>query len=153
MEVVLRSKVRAGFMCDVASLATHIESGVTTALLRNIQTLVVAGQTKIVVLGRATRRLEQLVLVIGTVRIMASEAVTNRWLVHVAFNLGRVFIGMAAQAELRWSRRLQLDPGHILIHADFMTAQAAHLHGRMHRLPFCFLVMALEAGRRIGILV
>ena len=62
MEIVLLSRVGAGFVGNVASLTTHVESGVTAALGRNIEPLVMASQAEIVVKpyrrGRAELHIE-----------------------------------------------------------------------------------------------
>jgi hypothetical protein len=84
---------------------------------------------------------------------MTSQAVANRRLVHVSFDLRRILVGMASQAQLRRGCRRQLDPGHIFIYADFMAAQAAGLHGGMHRLAFGLIVVALQAGGRIRVFI
>src|SRR5208282_6823066 len=60
----------AGLVRDVAGVAAHIERGVAAAALRDIHSLVVAGETKVLLRGRTGRRLQELVLVVGSVRIV-----------------------------------------------------------------------------------
>ncbi len=48
---------------QVAGLASHVESGVTTPSLWDVHTFGVALETQVVVLGGASRRLQQLILI------------------------------------------------------------------------------------------
>src|ERR1035441_9278018 len=60
----------ADLVGDVASVATHVQRRVPAAFVGNVQSLLVAGQTEVLV-GPARSRLQQLVLVVGSVWIEA----------------------------------------------------------------------------------
>lgn len=92
-----------------------------TAALRNIRSLRVAGQTEIVLLV-ARSQLQQLILVVGSMRIVARQAVANRRGVHFPLDLRGIFIGVAGQAQLVRSSGDQLYVSVISIDPDFMAA-------------------------------
>ena len=77
MEAVLRRRFGAGLVGDMAGVAAHIERGMTAALLGHIQSGLVATEAEILFFV-ARKRLEELILVVAGVRIVAGEAVANR---------------------------------------------------------------------------
>ena len=83
VELILGGGVSAGLVSDVAGLATHVESGMAAAFFRNVYPLVVAAEAEVLLLV-SRGRLQQLVLVIGTVGVVAGKAIAGRGLVHVA---------------------------------------------------------------------
>lgn len=87
----------AGFMGDVAGVATHIESSVVAALLRNIQSLSVAIQTEIGAFI-AGGRLQELVLVVGLMWVVTLGAVPDRGRMDRALRVSRVLVGVAGDA-------------------------------------------------------
>ena len=82
---------------------------------------------------------------------MAGQAVTDRGRMNFAFDLRRVFIGVAGQAEFVGSGRDQLDVGDVAIDADFVAGHAAHRHRRMYKLSLGFIFVAGEAGGGVGL--
>ena len=107
MKVVLLRQIGTGLVRHMAGVAAHVESRVTAALLWNVLALIVAGETE-VFLFSADCRFQQLILVVAGVRVVAGEAVANRWLVNRTLNLCRVFFGVAAEAELVGRRGVSL---------------------------------------------
>src|SRR5436853_7239492 len=114
----------AGLMGCVAGLAAHVECGVTAAFLRYLRALRVAGQAEVVVLGGAGNVIEQLVLVFRSVRIVAGQAVADRWLVHLTLDLGGVFVSVTGEAKPIRRGCDQLDAGRSLVDPYFGAAQA-----------------------------
>ena len=124
----------------------------TAALLWDVLTLVMAGETQIVFFS-ADRRFQQLVLVIARVRIVAGQAFANRRLVNRTSNLRCVLFGVATEAQLVGRSGDQFDAGDVAIDPNFVAAQASHGDGGVDRFPFALIFVAFEAFRRIDILV
>jgi hypothetical protein len=95
----------------------------------------VALQAKIGVLGGAVGRLQQLVLEIGDMRIVALQAVAHRRAVDVAFRLAGVLIGVAPEAQLDGCDGGQLDARNVFAYTQFVAAQTSRGDGRVHRFP------------------
>src|SRR5208282_4742819 len=112
----------AGLVRDVAGVAAHIERGVAAAALRDIHSLVVAGETKVLLRGRTGRRLQELVLVVGSVRIVALDAIPNCGTVDVALDLGGILIAVALEAELNRGGGDQSDVGDVPVRPDLVAA-------------------------------
>jgi len=87
----------ASLMGNVAGVATHVEGCVPAALCRNIQAGLVAAQAKVLFLVTGDW-LQQLILIIRAVGVVALEAVPNRWTVHRTFDISRLLFGVAGQA-------------------------------------------------------
>lgn len=139
----------AGFMGNVASVATHVESCVPAALCRNIQAGLVAAQAEVLFLVTGDW-LQQLILIIRSVGVVALEAVSNRWAVHGTFDISCFLVGVAGQAQSIRGRGDQLHPGYIFIVSDFMTTGATHRNRRVDRLTFRLILVAGNAGGGIG---
>ena len=110
----------ADFMRGVAGIASHIERGVTAAFFRDICSLRVAGEAKIVFFV-ARSSFEQLKLVVGSMRVVALDAVANRWRMDRTLQRGSVFIGMAGDAERLRRGGRQLDTGNVFVDANFVA--------------------------------
>lgn len=136
----------------VAGVATRVQRSVAAAPIRRIRPLRVASQAEIVFLI-ARGELQQLILVVGGVRIVAGQAIANRRRVHFTLDLGGIFIGVAGEAELVRSGGDQLYVSVISIDPDFMAAQAAHRYRGMDGLALGFVFMTRDAGRGIGLRV
>src|SRR5215467_16001650 len=136
-------------MSDVAGLASHVECGVATALLWDIESRVVAVEAEILFL--ATRgRLDQLILVVSGVRIVALKAIANRGAVHRSFNLSCVLVSVAAQAQALRRGLDQLYSRDVPVDPNFVTTGAAHGDRRVDRLALGLVFMASSAGGGIG---
>ena len=86
VELVVNGRFRAGFVCQVAGIAAHVERGMAAAAGRHVHAGGVASEAKIVF--SVTRlRLQQLVLVVAGMRIVAGEAVSNSGRMNRAFYL------------------------------------------------------------------
>src|SRR5208282_3973726 len=83
MEIELSLSDFTGLMRGVTSVAAQVERGVAAAVLSGIRgSNVVAGEAEIVLLV-ARFRLQQLVLVVGRMRIVAGQAIANCRRMHV----------------------------------------------------------------------
>lgn len=136
----------------MAGVTAHVECGVAAAFRGDILTLVVARETEVALLI-AGRRFKQLILVVARMWIVTGQAVTNRGLVNRTFELGRVFVAVAGQAKLVGGSGDQHHPGDVFVNPDFVTAQAPRGDGGVDRLTFAFVFVALQALRRIYILL
>jgi hypothetical protein len=67
----------ASLVCHMAGIAAHVQRRMTAAPLRDVQANLVAGKTEIALLAIAARRLKQLILIVGLVRIVTFHAVTD----------------------------------------------------------------------------
>lgn len=144
VELVLGRPVGAGFMCCVTGVAAQVEGSMAAAFFRNIRALRVAAETEIVFL-LAGSRLQQLILVGGSVRIMASQAIPNGWPVDVSLDLRGILVAVAVEAKLVRSSRDQQYPRDLFVDPDLMTTQTAGGNGGMDSLPLGLVFVALEA--------
>src|SRR5215468_11169282 len=103
-----------------------------------------ACQTQIVFVRGAARRLQQMILVIGFVGIMTFQAVSYRRLVDGSFNFRWILIRMTRETQSGGSWGDQLDPGHILTHANLVAACASHRNSGVHVLTVGFVRMAFQ---------
>jgi len=84
---------------------------------------------------------------------MAREAVTNRWLMDVPLDLGRILIGVAGETEAEGGGGDELDARDVFADPNLMAAQAAHRDSGMDRLAFRFVVVAFQALGRVDVLI
>ena len=136
----------------VASLAAHVQRGVPAAFLWNVESLRVAGEAKVLALI-AGGRLQQLELVVGLVRVVTLKAIAHSRRMDLAFEVGGILVGVAGDAQRLRRGGDQLDASDVFVDADLMTTGAAHGDGGVNILAFGLVFMALDALRRIGILV
>lgn len=152
MEIKFALASLTRLMRDVASVASHVERGVATTLFRNVETLRVAGKAKIVFL-LARGRLQQLILVVRSMRIMTGQAITNRRRVDASLNLRSIFVLVAGQADFVGDDGDELHAGNISINPDFMAAQTAHRNGGVDKLTLRLILMAFEALSSVNVLI
>ena len=152
VKAVFQSRLCAALVRDVAGVATRVECSMTAAFFRNIRALGMAGETEIVFLV-ACGRLQQLVLVLRRMRIVAFEAIADRRRMNGALNFGGIFVGVAGETESVGCGSNQLYTGDILVDPDLVAAQTAHRDGRMYGLAFGLVLVALETlcGIDLGI--
>src|SRR5215467_949147 len=136
-------------MNRVASVATHVERGVAAALVGCIQSRLMAAEAEILFLV-SRRRLAQLVLVVGGVRIVALQAIAHCRRMHASGDLGGVFVGVAGKAKLVGSRRDQLDVREVVVGADLVATGASHGDGGMHGFAFRLVLVTLGADRGVS---
>ena len=103
----------------------------------------VAGKAKIRPLV-AGDRLQQLVLVVATMRIVTLDAVAHGWRMNRSLDAGRVFFSVATQAQRLRSRCDQLDPRDVFVHADFVTAQTSSGDRGVHCLALGLFSVAFK---------
>jgi len=108
----------------MAGFAAHIEGGMPTAFLRNIQSLRVAGEAEILIFV-ARCRFQQLKLVIGLVGIVALHAIANRGRVNRALQIRRIIVRMTGQTESLRGGRRQLDARDVLGDPYLVTTGAS----------------------------
>jgi len=142
----------ANFVGRVATVASHVQSGVTAALFGNVEALSVAGEAKIVLLI-AGHGFQQLILIVGSVRVMAFDAVADGGRMDRPFQRGRVLIGVAGDAERLRRRGRELYPGDVFIDSDLMAGQATHRDCGVDELSLRFILVAFQAFGRIDVLV
>lgn len=104
-----------------------------------------AGQAKIVGFRCTIGRQQQLVLVRRSVRVVALNAITNRWRVNFPLDAGGILVGVAGNAQRLGAGGNQLYAGYVFVRAYFMTAHAAQRNCRVHRLAFGFIFVTLNA--------
>jgi len=141
--------LRADFVREVATLATHIDRGMVASLLGSFCTFGVAVETEIRAFA-ARRGLEQLILVVGNMRVVTFDAVAHGGRVYGPFEFGRVLVRMASDAERLRSRGDELYAGDIFVDPDFMAAQTTHRNSRVDGLACCPILMTFQALGSVG---
>jgi len=147
-------QVKAVFSCGfrsrlvghVAGLATHIQSGMTAALFRDIESLRVASEAEIVFLV-ARGGPEQLVLVFRCMRVVAFQAVPDRRFMDLTFDHGGVLVAVTCEAKLVRGGGDQLHACDVFIDPNLMAGQTPHGDRRMNRLALAFFAMTFHAFR------
>jgi hypothetical protein len=84
-------------------------------------------------------------------RIVAGQAIANRRLMDVSFNLSRVFVAVAGQAELGGSGRGELYAGDVLVDANLVAGGAAQGYGGMDGLSLGLILVTLNALGGVGV--
>ena len=98
-------------------------------------------------------RLQQLILIGGSMGVVALETVSNCGRVDLSLNLCRIFVGVALETELDRRDFRQLDMRDIANRANFVTAQASRSDRRVNCFSIGLIFVTLEALRRINVLV
>jgi hypothetical protein len=78
-------------------------------------------------------------------RIVALQAIANRRRMNGALDLGGILVGVAGETEPVGSGRDQLHAGHVLVHPNLVTTQAAHRDGGMDEFAFRLILVAFQA--------
>ena len=95
MESVFDCQFFSGLVGHMTGVAAHIESDVPAALVGNVEADAVAIEAKILFFS-ARNRLEELILVVAGVRIVAGETGANRGRVDSTLDIGRFLVRMAS---------------------------------------------------------
>lgn len=152
MKLVFRGGLWSGLMREMASVAAGVERRVAAAFVGHMKTYLVAPEAKILFLV-AGGRFQQLILVGTTVRVVAAETVAHRRWMDRTFDITGLLIRVAGEAKTRGRGSDQLNVRGLFVDTNFVTTQAAQGHGRMYGLALRFVVVALEAFRRVRVLV
>lgn len=135
----------------VTGVATHIERSVTTPFFGDVQAFRMAIETEVFSLVSISR-FEQLKLVIGSMRIVALDAVADRGRMNRAFERRSILICMTRNAERLRSGRDQLDARDVFVDPDLVAAQASHGDCGMDELALGLLLMTLKTFGGIDVL-
>ena len=135
----------------VTGVATHIKRGVTAALFGDVHAFRMAIEAEVFSLV-SIRRFEQLELVIGSMRIVALDAVANRGRMDRAFERRGILIRVTSDAERLRSGRDQLDARDVFVDPNLVAAQASHGDCGMDELALGLLVMTLKTFGGIDVL-
>jgi hypothetical protein len=152
MIVELKLAHLARLVRRMASFAAHVEGRMPAALLRNVNADLVATQAKIFFLI-PRGWLQQLILIVRGVRIMALHAVAHRRGMNRAFYICGILIGVAGQTESMGRGRDQLYASDIFRSPNLMATRAAHGDRGMNRLAFGLVFMAGDASGGIRLRV
>ena len=95
-------------------------------------------------------RLDQQVLVVRGMRIVAFDAIADRRRMDRALQLGGVHVRVAAQAQRLGRGGRQLNPCDVFVNSDLMTAGAARRDRTMDNLPFSLFFVAVDTLCRIS---
>lgn len=152
VEVIFCRQVGAGLVNGVAGIATQVERGMATARLWYVESNRMAIQAEVLTFIPGCR-LEQLILVVACMWIVALEAVANRRGMNRALDLRRVFFRVAGQAELVRRRRDQFHAGYVFVDSDFVAAQASDGDRGVDRLAFTLVVVAFQTLGGIDVLI
>lgn len=142
----------ARFVSQMARVAAHIQRSVTAAFFRCVQSDRMAAQAKILFLT-ACHWFEELKLIDTGVGIVTFHAITDGGIVDSTFNIGRVLVRMAGEAERGGSGCNQLDSRYIFAYPDLMTAHASGCDGSVNILAFSLVRVAFDALSGISIFV
>src|SRR5271166_3934405 len=125
VEIKLGLSNLSGLVRDVAGVTTHVQGRVSTTFCRDVQSGIVAAQAEVLFLI-ARLGLQQLVLVIGDVRVVALEAVPHCRGMDFTFYVGGILVGVAGKTESGWSGRDQLDVRYVFDCADLVATGTTH---------------------------
>jgi hypothetical protein len=142
----------ADFVSRVASVASHVERGVAAAFGGNIRSLTVAIEAEVLAFFSGSG-LQQLILIVGSMRIVTLKAVAHGGRMHSALQRGRVLVRMAGDAKCLWRRSDELDTGDVFVNTHFMAGQAAHRDGGMDGFALRLVLMAFEALGGVNVLI
>ena len=97
VELVFRGWRGTGFVGDVAGVASHVERGMTAAFRGHIQPggMATAAEVFFRIAGDG---LEELILIVTAMRIVARETVANRRGMDRALDVGRLLVSVAGNA-------------------------------------------------------
>jgi len=140
------------FVVKVAAITTRIEGQMPAASFIHIDSDAMTSETKIA-LPVARRRLQQLILVVGSVRIVALQAIAKGRPVNDTLDSRRILVSMAFETQGSGRCGNQLHSRHISAHANLVTANTSRRDGSMHALSFVLVPMAFQALGRICFLV
>ena len=118
-------------------------------LFRDVQPGVVAGEAQILV--RLTgNRLQQLVLIVRTVRIVTRDTIANRRTVNSSLDLGGILIGVALKAKFscRWGSELYV--GGISGDPHLVAAGTSDRNCGMYGLALRLSVVAFKTFGIVG---
>src|ERR1017187_6179416 len=132
------------FVRDVAGVASHVERSVTAATRRNIRSLRVAREAKIFFL-LSRGGFQQLILVVGSMWIVAGQAIANGRRVDASLDLRGILVAMTSEAELVGSGSDQFYAGGVFVDPNLVTTQAPHRDGRVHRFALALVFVTLKA--------
>lgn len=152
MVVVLNLALLASLVGYVTGLAAHIEGCMPAAFVRNVHPLGMALEAQVLALISGVS-FDQLVLVVGLMRVMALDAVPDCGRMYGSLQISGVFVGMAGNTNRRRTGGDQLYAGNVLANPDLVTARATHCDGGVNELAFGFVFVALDAFGRIRVLV
>ena len=150
MELEFAVRASARLVGNVAGVAAHVEGGVPAPLLRSGQPHCVTLQAEILLFS-AGGRLQQLILIVRDVWIVAVEAVANRRQMDLSFYLGSILVAVARQAELDWRGGDQLYVSNVTVGANLVAAQTAGRDGRVDELAFALVFVTLKALGAVGL--
>ena len=136
----------------MARLASHVEGGVAAAFFGDVHALIVAIEAEVLAL-LSRRWFQQLILVVGSMRVVTLNAVAHCGRMNRSFERCCVLVGVAAEAERLRSRRDQLYARNIFVDPHLMAAQTARRDGGMDELAFRLILVALEALFRVDVLL
>jgi hypothetical protein len=125
VEIKLGLSNLSGLVRDVAGVTTHVQGGVSATFCRDIQSRVVAAQAEVLFLI-ARLGLQQLILIIGDVRVVALETVSHCRGMNFTFYVSGIFICVASKTQCIRSGRDQLDVCYVFDCADFMATGTTH---------------------------
>jgi len=148
VKTIFNRRVCASFMSHMAGVASHVERSVTAAFFRNVEALRVTTQAEVIFL-LSRGRLQELILVLGCMGIMALETVANRRGMDGTLGLGCILVRVASETETIRSCSCQLDARDILINPYLVTRETAHRDGGVHSFALGFVFVTLQACRRI----
>ena len=86
-------------------------------------------------------------------RAVALGAVTYRWRVNSALQIGCILIGVAGNAQGLRRRCGEFDPGYILVDSNLVTSGASSGNRGVNDLALTFVFMARDALSGIGVLI
>ena len=144
MKAILRRRLRAGLVGGWQVSHPMSSAACRLPLSETCSPVLMTAQAEIFFLI-ARLSLQQLVLVVARVRIVARQAIAHSRRMHRSLDIRGLLVRMAGDAQRDRGRRDQFYPRHILVDPDLVAAQAASLHRRVHKLVLGLVVVALQA--------
>jgi hypothetical protein len=131
VEIKFAFSALASLVRHMAGIAPHVQGCMTTAILRDVDSHLVAAEAKIRILTVSIGGLEQLVLIVGRMWIVTLRAIAHCRRVDLPVDISSFFVGVAGNAESNRGGGDEFRAGNIFIYPDLMTASTAHRNRRM----------------------
>ena len=142
----------ANLVGDVASFTTHIKGCMPAPFVGNVHAHGVALEAEVLAFVAGVG-LDQLILVVGLVWVMALDAIANRGRMNGTLQGFGILIVVTGETNGGRARGDELYAGDIFVDADLVAARTTHRDSGVYELSLGLVFVALDTFGRVGVLV